>query len=287
MRQLLFLPLLALCSCSPVQTARTPNPDCNPDTFAPATFMAACSVFIAPDKRATALTADLSKRALERADALDFQASVALLDRAIALEPDAVDLRWERARGNASLGTSHFPDVRSDLEAAVAVEPDNGVSQMLLGSLLQDMGESAPARQHLDRAVELLADAPQAGSFARGARCWARATAGTDLDGALADCNARLQLAPDSANVLDARAFVHFRRGEWREAIADYDRALARDPELGAAYFMRGLARRHVGDKQGAAADLREAWQRDPGLAARYAGFGIAEAKDAGPPAGD
>jgi tetratricopeptide (TPR) repeat protein len=114
------------------------------------------------------------------------------------------------------------------------------------------------------------------------ARCWSRAVLGRDLDGALADCNAALEVAPESSDGRNSRGFVHFRRGEHALAIRDYDAALAKAPREASSHYVRGLAKRASGDTAGGDRDIRAGIALEPGVAKRYAGYGIAPPPTAG-----
>jgi len=87
-------------------------------------------------------------------------------------------------------------------------------------------------------------------------RCWARAVAMIDLDGALADCNEALRLMPDYVPALDSRAFVHMRGRRFQDAITDYDAALKGSPQDPYSLYGRGIAKMRMGDTQGAQADI-------------------------------
>jgi tetratricopeptide (TPR) repeat protein len=77
---------------------------------------------------------------------------------------------------------------------------------------------------------------------------FARALQGVELGRALADCNRGLRLAPDNPQILDSRGLVRLRQGDYRQAIADFDAALAREPKIAWSLYGRGVAqlRQHV-----------------------------------------
>jgi tetratricopeptide (TPR) repeat protein len=73
--------------------------------------------------------------------------------------------------------------------------------------------------------------------------CWMGATTGEEIDAALADCNAALQLKPGDAGYLDSRALANLRKGNFAAAIADATAALANNSKLSGSLYVRGLAR--------------------------------------------
>ena len=105
-------------------------------------------------------------------------------------------------------------------------------------------------------------------------RCWARAVANIDVDGALADCNEALRLMPDFVPALDSRAFLHLRGGRFQEAIADYDAAIQLSPQDSWSLYGRAIAKMRIGDTQGAQADI-DASKAVQDVAAEFAAYGL------------
>jgi tetratricopeptide (TPR) repeat protein len=106
-------------------------------------------------------------------------------------------------------------------------------------------------------------------------RCWARAVANIDLDAALADCNEALQLRPDFMPAVDSRAFIHMRRGRFREAIADYDTVLKDNPRNQYSLYGRGIAKLRSGDTAGGQADIA-ASKEVQDVSAEFTAYGFA-----------
>jgi tetratricopeptide (TPR) repeat protein/predicted aspartyl protease len=94
---------------------------------------------------------------------------------------------------------------------------------------------------------------------ARNARCWARALLGTELDKALADCNAAVKARRTAAAFLDSRGLVHLRMGALDKAVADYDASLKLNPRAAWSLYGRGLARVRKGQTTAGQADLAAA----------------------------
>lgn len=123
----------------------------------------------------------------------------------------------------------------------------------------------------------------------KAASCWVRATFGDRLDTAIADCDAALRIKPDDPQYLNARCFVHFRRGEYPLAIEDCGRAAPLFPKgrtfttvssntqrTGAdPLYIRGLTHLRMGHVELGDADIAAAKAIDPKIADRYAGYGV------------
>lgn len=63
----------------------------------------------------------------------------------------------------------------------------------------------------------------------------------SNYDAAVADLDAALLRAPDSAALLTLRGQMYLALYEWDRALADFNAALAGDPAYADAYFQRGL----------------------------------------------
>ncbi|MEI9989351.1 MAG: tetratricopeptide repeat protein [Rhizomicrobium sp.] len=110
----------------------------------------------------------------------------------------------------------------------------------------------------------------------RGDRCQVRAVSGRELDEAIADCTAALNLEPGSADVLDSRGMAYFKLGRLTDSLSDYNSALDRDSHYWPSLFMRGVVERRLGDAAAGDADIAKAKARDAGIADQMAAFGVA-----------
>lgn len=75
---------------------------------------------------------------------------------------------------------------------------------------------------------------------------------------------------PKNAWGLATRGNAAFERGDFDQAIADYTKAIERDPQYALAYCNRGMARVRKGDFTQAVADCTQAVRLDPTLADAY-----------------
>jgi tetratricopeptide (TPR) repeat protein len=106
-------------------------------------------------------------------------------------------------------------------------------------------------------------------------RCWARAIAGFETELAFADCNEAIMLRPNFTAALDSRAFLQLKRGQYREALTDYDAVLKESPKDPYSLFGRGITKLKSGDATGGNADITAANALQPGLREEFAAYGV------------
>ncbi len=223
------------------------------------------------DKLIAANPGDVESYALRAQDRLasDRDAAMADLDTAIKLDPKnaipylvraAIDLR-DKANDKAL----------DDVNAALAAEPGNEQALNIRARVYFLLKRPDDAFADLDA---LLAKHPDDPEYLNNA-CWSRATHNYQLDKALEQCNASLKVKPDNAHVLDSRAFVELRLGQYDAAIADYDAALALVPTMGPSLYGRGIAKLRKGMKTEGNADLDAARKLYAGVDDEFKGYGV------------
>jgi tetratricopeptide (TPR) repeat protein len=87
---------------------------------------------------------------------------------------------------------------------------------------------------------------------------------------ALEDYNKAIALDPNYADSYVERGNVLLGLGDKQGAIADYTRAIKLDPNYALAYYNRGVVRNDLGDKQGALVDYTKAIEFDPKYVGAY-----------------
>lgn len=224
-----------------------------------------------------------------------------LLDKAVATNPKAY-IYLNRAQVRAP---SDKEGQLADIDAALKLEPDNSDGLTMKALLLSRQGEHKSALAAL-AALENVNGADERGYF-RTARaivlhragrvadsnvefqtirataktaadfnnlCWTKATAGILLESALEDCREALRLAPESGPYLDSLGMVLLRLGRLEEALAAYDKAVAK--RTGSASLMgRALVHARRGDTSRAQADRAEALKTSPDIEEGFTDYGL------------
>lgn len=152
------------------------------------------------------------------------------------------------------------------LDRAIAAAPGAAHLLSLRGSLRVSVGDIEGARSDFAVMRDMDRNDPNLANNV----CWAQATAGFDLELALADCDRALSAG--EAAYIDSRAMVLLHMGRYTEAKADYERALAAAPDQTPSIYGLGLARLALGDT-GGRDDLARARAKDVDVAEDFAVF--------------
>jgi tetratricopeptide (TPR) repeat protein/transglutaminase-like putative cysteine protease len=183
------------------------------------------------------------------------------------------------ARGDAEGAWTILTDIlarAADIETTdtedVAVEVD--------ASVLTLRAEAAIALGRISEAAQDLATVREANPenpVILNNLCWTAGKAGVLLDQALRDCDAALAIAPESFTILDSRGRVLLQQGDAAAALAAYEAALAKKPDLPASLYGRGLARIALGRTEEGEADKAAAVAISPEVVKSFASYPPAE----------
>lgn len=187
--------------------------------------------------------------------------------QAIEADPELADAY--KLRGYAYLTQHRFERAEGDFRVALKLKPHDDQNIAGYAESLNGEGQFAQAVPQFRHALSL---APQRAAYWNGL-CWALAGEGRELKAALATCNRALLLVPGAAGILNSRAMVYLRLGQFSPALADYAASLNVQPEQASAWFGRGLARLSLGQNEGRA-DIAEARHRDPGVDSLFVQMG-------------
>lgn len=275
-----------------VQAARKAN------AFAPALAAYARAIAAKPDDRLP-----LTNRADFHATLLDWKATLADLDRAMAIERD-VDLLLWRARVHQLVRDD--ASALKDIMAARELDPGSSSAVSALAMLQMKTGQTDAALDLLDERIaeggedkasylslkaevlahlgdtdqaltvmdEAMAAAPGNAEMLNG-RCWLKGTRNVALESALKDCTKSIELSDYPASALDSRAMVYFRMDRMDDALADLKAALDMSPDMPASLYMRGIIQQRMGNRAEGDADLAAARMLAPRIDEDYARYGI------------
>jgi tetratricopeptide (TPR) repeat protein len=221
-------------------------------------------------------TGPTQRPAPEAADINDCKS--ADLDRVIAgctrlMATDLSDQEHASAlsnRGAAYANTGRREQAMADLDAAIRLDPTNAFAHLNRGLVRDALGHHEAAIADLTEAIRLKPDWARA--FAeRGLILLHRSPQGgvsqhERLALAIADFDEFLRFAAGAPGLVSdreigrifiERGFAHTLKGDHAGAIADYDRALRKDPQHLQALLNRGMSLAVLGETDRARADLR------------------------------
>ncbi|MFT3930900.1 MAG: tetratricopeptide repeat protein [Spongiibacteraceae bacterium] len=200
-------------------------------------LLAGCAANTPPSISATtaqnAEALALAKEGHKFAEQGQIDAALAKVEQALALDPQLVKARFDRAQ--ILLAQGQTQRAVADLDVAVAKEPTN---QRYLG-----------------------------------ARCVALVVAGKEKEGladcekAVAQPDGPAPLSKVNALTARGQAYLALKRNE--AALADFKAALALSPNSMRSLYGQGIALKRLGDKQGEV-DIQEALRRLPGAGREY-----------------
>jgi tetratricopeptide (TPR) repeat protein len=230
----------------------------------------ACSQVIeAPNVAVAQKVEALIDRGMMRAERDESERAFADFGQALFLDDSSSEAHIQRGLLHQKRGA--FGAAIVDFVAADAIDEDSGGADYLTQAINAQAKSYRNQIARLDHAIATT----RASATLYNDRCWLRAVLGEDLDGALADCNRALELAPRSAEMLDSRGLVNLKRGDYQAALADYGQAAAEEPQRGHYRYGLGVARFGLGQRAQAQEDWQIADTLEPGVSALYESYGV------------
>lgn len=197
----------------------------------------------------------------------DYSGRLKDLEAALALEPDNVDVLGQRARLHLDRG--EYDEALDLYSRALRTVPRDRPLLVARAVAFHRSGKLDRARQDFAAA---LAQEPTAVDY--NSVCWSKATAGILLESALEDCNNALRLAPDRPAYLDSRGFVFLRLNRLEDALNDYGRALARE-QFAASLMGRAITHMRMGRHELAERDRQAAVALNARVQEQFADYGL------------
>jgi tetratricopeptide (TPR) repeat protein len=195
-----------------------------------------------------------------------FEAAAADLEAAIALMPDQSEAYVDLAQ--AYRGQGRIDAALEQLSKAIRLRPESAPAYLNRASLSRERGDSPAALRDFEQAIRF--EPPESPFVAQ-----IHLERGRILDAAgkfpeaIAACDAALRTRPDDPTALLLRARALLQLGQFEEARRSCDRYLERWAGPPADIFrIRGLARKQLGDAAAAAEDYTRALEMAPGAGA-------------------
>lgn len=250
--------------------------------------------------------AEIKRRAMASAGRHEFANAIADFNTVIKADPNDADAHLQRAM--AQMGDRHPELAMEDLDKAIALKADFTKALITRGEIRLMRRNESGASEDFDAAIrsapndtDVQGDIAEAymmtGRFARAIgyfdtwiaahprdeqlpvrltqRCRARAMVNQELELALADCNNALKKQSKDSIMLDNRALVYLRLGNYDKAIADYNASIKLQPKNPWTLYGLGLAQSHKGLQAESNKNMQAALQLGPAVADAYKRVGL------------
>jgi tetratricopeptide (TPR) repeat protein len=213
----------------------------------------------------------------------DRQREVEAYNKAIELQPDLWQAHFNRGAlyfeaGDADKALADYLAMkRSGPDKVQHYRTDSHLEYRtahIEGTTSDRSNMDRPGREEADyaNALDSLGRALQAGLANR---CNRRALAGLELDAALRDCDAALQINASEEVAHHARGIVEFRQANWQAALTEFNIVLSTHPNTAGSLFMKGVVERRMGNTSAGDEDIAAAATIDSKVPKAYAQVGI------------
>jgi len=183
-----------------------------------------------------------------------------LKDLTAALQLDPAHVAALVGRGMIYLQLGAWEQALADFDAAIVRDRRNPSLQLHRGRVLIARGDYSRAVETLTQALRLDPHHDAAHAWRALARRRATATPSDEaIQAMLADFDKAIEIQPDHVGYHLYRAEIRLGAGDFAGAAADCGFVLAREPESGEAYALRGIARQRLGDSAHAIEDCTAA----------------------------
>ncbi len=155
------------------------------------------------------------------------QESLAAYEKAQEISPENIQAVFASAKLLTKLGKSS--EAMGKYSAMIQHSPKSIPGHMGMAALYEAEGNSAKAMEQYTKVLEIKGDTPQAANNL----AWLMVSnpAGGDIGKALMLAMAAKQALPDDPNVADTLGWVHYHRGSYSLAIAQFELALQNRPD--------------------------------------------------------
>lgn len=196
------------------------------------------------------------------------------MEKALQLKPDDKDLL--RTRAYLRIQSGDKTGALADADAAAKLTAPTSLDAIAVAALFEKLGQPARAIPVIDPVIASHLEDAALGNMLN-LRCWVRALANVDLDKAINDCDRAIKRDGPKPAYLDSRGLARFRSGDTTGALADYDTALAQNPEIAWSLYIRGLIKISKGEEIAGRADQESALAIDPDIAKEADQYGLSK----------
>lgn len=176
----------------------------------------------------------------------EYDESIAHLDRCIEIEPDFTEAYLNR--GIAKIGTGDYHAAKEDFEYVLQQKRGFARAFLLRGIAENGLGDEEAMKADFEIGLQM------------------DYRALSEIPGDLAEpaMNRAIEAAPDNAIYYFARGYLHFEKGNYRLASADFDKCIELVPGSSDFYKYSGASKMNIEDFTGGQKDLNYALSVNP-----------------------
>jgi protein O-mannosyl-transferase len=179
----------------------------------------------------------------------DYQGANLDYNKAIILNPELKEAF--NGRGIACVFLEKYPEALADFNKAIILDPKYADAYYNRGKLFKIMKKFPEALPDLDKAIQLNPENMKIYLI--------RAKVNLKLkkyDSVISDCNIILNKNKTIINAEITRAAAYYLKGSYDEALQDLETVISQKPDIGAAYYLRGMTNIKLGKKLKGESDL-------------------------------
>jgi tetratricopeptide (TPR) repeat protein len=184
---------------------------------------------------------ELLRLAKNRFDAHLTDEGLALIDKALGINPDLAEAYHLRAR--VYINNREFQKAVNDCTRLIALRPDAGEGYILRGFAYLSLSEEEKAVVDLSRAIEIWPGVVD--GYMMRAIAYANLK---DFENSSRDCTKAIALAPDMPFLYLTRATSELWLHQYDDALADLQKVLTLDPQRSDVFLLVGIA--HAGKNE-------------------------------------
>lgn len=173
-------------------------------------------------------------------------------------------------RGVAHLKKHELDAAIADFDRVRRMDGDSYAARVNKSLALLEKGDIAGARAEADSAMAV----HPTYFWSHNLQCLLMASTRQDLAAAERECIEAQRISGNNYAVYHSIGLVKYQTGQYREAVAAYDKFIKAESNEPVALYMRGLAKRRLGDNAGAEQDIAASRALDPKVEAIYSSLG-------------
>ena len=176
-------------------------------------------------------------------------------------------------RATVYLRTERYREALNGYEDALKMNAGYFTSILGKSSAYTELGDLPNAMVYADKALAVAS--PTQLADVHNQRCWIKAVSGHHLEEALGDCNTSFKHNANNAAAYNSRALVHFKMGNLKAALGDYQAGARLKKENPDFLYGMGVVEIHLGNTSEGTSHIAQAKAIRADIADKYSKYGL------------